>query len=120
MRLLLAAHGPRLALVRIIQPRLLHDCAAIFLDVDLPPRLGLDGLADETDRVHVLDLAARAERLSWTPHTDIDVGAQIALLHVAIAGAEITQDGAQLGDVGFRLLGRAHVGFRHDLHQRHP
>ena len=29
-------------------------------------------------------------------HRDVDVGAQAALLHVAVAGAEIAQDGAQL------------------------
>ena len=52
-------------------------------------------------------------------HRDVDVGAQVALLHVAVAGAEVAQDGAELGDVGLRLLGRAQVGLGDDLHQRH-
>ena len=51
-------------------------------------------------------------------HRDVDVGAQGALLHVAVAGAEIAQDGAQLGEIGLGLLGGAHVRLRHDLHQR--
>ena len=42
-----------------------------------------------------------------------------ALLHVAVAGAEIAQDRAQLGEERHRLLGRAQIGLRHDLHQRH-
>ena len=32
-------------------------------------------------------------------HRHVDVGAQAALLHVAVAGAEIAQDRAQLGEV---------------------
>ena len=52
-------------------------------------------------------------------HRDVDVGAQRTLLHVAVAGAEIAQDGAQLADEGHGLLGRAQIGLRHDLHQRH-
>ena len=63
---------------------------------DLPPRLVLDGLADEADRIEVLDLAARAQRRARLAHRDVDVGAQIALLHVAVAGAEVAQDAAQL------------------------
>ena len=53
------------------------------------------------------------------PHRDVDVGAQVALLHVAVAGAEIAQDGPELGDVGLGLLGRAQVRLGDDLHQRH-
>ena len=85
---------------------------------DLPARLVLDRLPDEADGVDVLDLAARAERLAGPAHRDVDVGAQAALLHVAVAGAEIAQDGAQLGHIGLRLLGRAQIGLRDDLHQR--
>ena len=50
-------------------------------------------------------------------HRDVDVGAQAALLHVAVAGAEVAQDGAQLRHVGLGLLGGAHIGLRDDLHQ---
>ena len=95
----------------IEQARLLIDRAAVLDDADLPARLGLDGLADEADGIDVLDLAARAERLARAAHRDVDVGAQVALLHVAVAGAEVAQDGAQLGDIGARLLGGAQSGF---------
>ena len=78
----------------------------------------LDRLADETDRIDILDLAACAEWLSRTAHRHIDVGAQVSLLHVAIAGAEIAQDRAQLGDIGLRLICRPQIGLRYDLHQR--
>ena len=79
----------------------------------------LDRLADEADRIDVLDLAAGAERLARLSHRDVDVGAQAALLHVAVAGAEIAQDRAQLGEERLGLLRRAQVRLRHDLHQRH-
>jgi hypothetical protein len=42
---------------------------------------------------------------------------QVALLHVAVAGAEITQDRAQLGHIGL-VLGVADVRFRDNLYQR--
>ena len=119
VRFLLGAHGARLALVGVEQPRFLIDPAAVFQNVDLPAGLHLDRLADEADRVDVLDLAARAELAAGLAHGDVHVGAQVALLHVAVAGAEIAHDAAQLGHVGLGLLGRAHVGLGHDLHQRH-
>src|SRR6185503_14275949 len=113
------AHRARLAAARVEQARLLLDRAALLDDLDLAPRLVLDRLTDEPDRVDVLDLAARAERLAGTAHRDVDVGAQRALLHVAVAGAEIAQDRAQLGQEGLGLFGGAQVRLRHDLHQRH-
>ena len=57
---------------------------------------------------------------SGAAHRDVDVGAQVALLHVAVAGADVAQDGAQLADIGLGLLGRAHVGLGDDLHQADP
>ena len=104
VRLFLRAHRPRLAGLGIEQPRLLLDRAAVFHNVDLPSCLMLDGLADKADRIDVLDLAARAERRSRLSHRDVDVGAQDPLLHVAVAGAEIAHDGAQLGEIGLGLL----------------
>ena len=60
--------------------------------LDLPARLDLDRLPDEANGIDVLDLAARAELLARTPHRDVHVGAQVALLHIAVAGAERPQD----------------------------
>ena len=42
-----------------------------------------------------------------------------AFLHVAVAGAEIAQDRAQLAQIGAGFLGRADIGLADDLHQRH-
>ena len=119
VRVLLGAHRARLAPAGIEQPRLLHDLAAALDQLDLAPRLVLDRLLDEADRVHVLDLAARAQLAARLAHRDVDVAAHGAFVHVAVAGAEIAHDRAQLGEIGRRLVGRAHVGLAHDLHQRH-
>ena len=117
MRLLLVAHRAGLALAGVEQPRLLLDPAAVLENCDLPARFIFDRLADEADRIHVLDFAARAERLPRTPHRYVHVGAQAALFHVAVAGAKIAQDRAQLGEIGPRCLGRAQVRLGDDLHQ---
>src|SRR3954466_10259049 len=85
MRFFLGAHRARLAPVGIEQPRFLVDRAAILDDLDLAPRLVLHPLADEGDRFHVLDFAAGAERPAGLAHGNVHVGAQRALLHVAVA-----------------------------------
>ncbi len=41
-----------------------------------------------------------------------------SLLHVAVAGADVAQDRAQLAQVRAGLLGRAQAGLGDDLHQR--
>jgi len=117
VRLFLGTHRARFALDAVEQPRLLIDRAAILDDVDLPARLDLDRLTDEADRIDVLDFAARAKLAARLSHRNVDIGAQVALFHVAVAGAQIAQDGPEFGDVGLRLLGRAHVGLGHDFHQ---
>ena len=81
-------------------------------------RFGLDRLADEADGIDVLDLAARAEVASGLSDRHVDVGAQVSLLHVAVASAEIAKDAAQLRDVGLCLLGGSQIRLRDDLHQR--
>src|SRR5262245_43772832 len=77
----------------------------------------LDGLADETYRIDILDFATRAKRLSRPAHRNIDVGPQITFLHVPVAGAEVTQDRTQLGDVSLCLVRRSKIWLGHDLHQ---
>ena len=61
VRVFLAAHGARFAAVRIVQPRLLHDAAAVLDQVDLAADFEFDRLLKEAEGVQVLDLAARAE-----------------------------------------------------------
>ena len=104
VRLFLAAHRPGDAARGIEEPRLLFDRAAIFQELDLAARLVLDRLHREPDRIDVLDLAARAEGGTRTTHRDVGVAAQAPLLHVAVARAEIAQDGAQLAQICPRLL----------------
>ena len=96
-----------------------NDPLIILEDADLAARLVLDGLAHEADRVHVLDLTARAEFVARLAHRDIDVAAHGALVHVAIAGAKVAHDRAQLGEIRRRLVGRAQVWLADDLHKSH-
>ncbi len=128
MGLFLGAHGARLALVGVEQAGFLHHLAAIFQNGDLAARLVFDCLLDETHRVHVLDLAARAQMgeilafhvafvIARAADRHVHVGAQVAVLHVAVAGAQIPQDLAQLDDIGRGLFGAADIGTRDDLHQ---
>jgi hypothetical protein len=118
VRLFLGAHRTGLALARIEQAGFLVDLAAILENGDLAAGFVLDGLADEADRVDVLDFAARAEIAARLAHRDVDVGAHRALVHVAVAGAEIAQDLAQLGEIGPGLVGGAQIRLGDDLHQR--
>src|SRR5690606_9442974 len=119
VRLFLGTHRTRLALAGIEQARLLFDHAAVLQYGDLPACLGLDGLADEAYGIDVLDLAAGAEGLAGPANRDVDVRPQGTLVHVPVTSAEIAQDGAQLGQIGLGLIGRAHVGLGNYLHQRH-
>jgi hypothetical protein len=118
MRLFLGTHGACFAFSGVEKPRFLVDLTAVLENSDLALRLIVDGLAHEPDGVHVLDLAARTEFRAGTPDRHVDVGPQRALLHVAVAGAEVAHDLAKLGDIGLGLVGRAHVGLRDDFHQR--
>src|SRR5262249_24850247 len=52
-------------------------------------------------------------------HRHVHVGAQVAFLHVAVTGAEVAENGAQLPHIGLGFVGRAQVGLRYDLHQRY-
>lgn len=85
----------------------------------LAARFILDGLSDETDRVDVLDFAARAEFATGTTNGNVHVGAHRAFVHIAVASAKITDNRAQLGEIGARFIRRAQVRLRHDFHQRH-
>ena len=74
----------------------------------------------ESRRVDVLDLAARAPFLrAGLTNRDVHVGAHGAFFHVAIAGAERAQNGAQLVEVSCRFFRGANVGTRDDFHQRY-
>ncbi len=119
VRFFLRAHRPRLAAVRVVQARLLHDLAAALDQLDLARDLVVDRLLDEAERVQVLDLGARAElRLALRAHRDVRVAAERAFLHVAVADLEVAHERVDLLHVRDGFLGRAHVGLRDDLEQR--
>ena len=71
-------------------------------------------------RVDVLELGLDAELLRpRAPDRDVRLGAQLALLHVRLGGADRAQQRAQLHRVVARLVGGAQVRLADDLHQRH-
>src|SRR5258706_11925391 len=85
-------------------------------------------LGDEAHGIDLLDLAARPQMLeiaglaefviaAQPAHRHIHVGAHRAFVHIAVAGAQIADDGPQLSQEGGRFLAGAHVRLGHDLHQ---
>ena len=84
---------------------------------DLPAGFVLDGLLQETEAVEVLDFPPGTERGAGAAHRDVGVAAERAFLHVAVADTDPGHQRMQGLGVGHRLLGAAHVWFRHDLQQ---
>ena len=85
----------------------------------LPLDLGRHPLAEELERVHVLELGLGAERrLAAAPDRHVGITAQRALLHVAVRDADRLKRVLEQPEEGHRLLGRAQVGLRHDLDER--
>src|SRR5436853_7177760 len=86
MRLLLRSHAIRLALIRVIQPRLLCHLASGFDRLDLPLDLVRQRIANKQEGVYVLYFRLGSELLpAARTHTDVGIAAQRAFLHVAIA-----------------------------------
>ena len=87
--------------------------------LDLPGDLGVDASRDVVERVHVLDLAARAKLVgAGRANGDVRVDAQRPLLHLCVRDAELDDRLPQELEESLRLLGRADVGSRDDLEQR--
>src|SRR5437879_12605451 len=86
MRLLLRSHAIRLALIRVIQPRLLCHLASGFDRLDLPPDLVRQRIANKPEGIYVLYFSRCSELSPATwPHTDLGIPAQRASLHGALA-----------------------------------
>ena len=128
MGILLRPHRPGFTLVRIEQTGLLGHCTARLDEVDLAPRFVFDGLLDEPERVHVLDLAPCSQMAeipgfpegligAGPANRDVDVSAKIALLHVAVTRAKGNHDGLQLLHIGRRFERCADVGLGNNFHQ---
>ena len=113
MRFLLRPHGPGRSGRRIVEPCFLQDVSAVFDDADLPAGFVLDRLLDESGGVHVLDFAARSEfARARRTHRYVDVGPEIAVLHVSVAGSQVTHDLPKLEDVGGGLLRASEIRAR--------
>ena len=104
--------------LRLVVVRLLDHAAARFVHRDLPRDLRVDPARDERERVHVLELAARAiTGLSSLAHGDVRVDAQRPLFHLGVGDAELDDRLAQQLQEAARFVGRADVRLRHDLHK---
>ena len=114
----LGAHGAGGVGLAVIEPRFLNDFAAVLEHVDLPRHFQGDGFFHEAERVQVLGFGAGTERLAGAAHGNVDVETHVALGHVTVADAQRRDDGMQLAGERHRLLGAAHVRFRHDFDQR--
>ena len=85
-----------------------------------PPRKPTPAHRPET--VHVLHFHDRRGGLPCgrvDVQVDVGVHPQAAFLHVAVGNPQVVQQELQLGEVGFGLGGRAHVGLADDFQQRH-
>ena len=81
-------------------------------------RFVLNRLLDESGGIHVLDLAARSEVAgTCRTHRYVDVGPEIAVLHVAVAGSQVAHDLPKLEDVGGSLFRTSEIREGYDLHQ---
>jgi hypothetical protein len=119
MRVFLAAHAPRFVAVRVVEARFLHHLAAVLDEGDLTLGFRFHHSHHEAHRIDVLRFRARAELVAGAAHRHVHVGAHRALIHIAVARADIAQDRTQLGEVSPGLGGRTHIGAADDLHQRH-
>ena len=57
--------------------------------------------------------------LSWPANRDVDIGAQVPVLHIPVTGAQIAQDLTQFYDIGGGFFWAANIGAADDFHQRH-
>ena len=93
---------------------------AVFEDFLLALNLVGKSVLNRLEGIDVLHLRLRAKRLlSCGTKRDIEIGAQIALLHAAVGDVDVFEDRLDLLHVGARFLGRRHVRLGNDLDERH-
>ena len=118
MRVFLAAHGARLAAVRVEQHGGLLNPVAVFNLFDLPADFVIDRLFQEAERIEVLDLAPGAEfLLPDRSHRDVGIDPEAAFLHVPVTGADPGHQRMQRLGISHRFPGRTHVRLGHDFQQ---
>ena len=118
MRIFLAAHRVSFAGIRIEQDGRLLNFTAIFQSVDLPLYFVVDGLLHEFERVEILDLATRAQFRTGMTHRHINVAAERAFLHVAVADTNPAHQRMQCFGVRYCFGSGAHIRLGNDLQQR--
>ena len=121
LRLLLRARRRRFLVARHEMERLLLHLPARLVDRDLPRDLALDSLRREVERVHVLQLGARAQlgRARGT-NGHVDVEAHRALLELGVRQVELDDGLPQELQEALRGLGVVDVGLADDLDERRP
>ena len=116
----LAPHALGELLALIPEACFLHHRLTGFVGLDLALDLVFASLLNRGEGVHVLDLHLRAEgRIRPAAHGDVHVATQGALLHVAVAHAEVTHDPADLGGIFGRLTAGAQIRLAHNLGEGH-
>ena len=119
LRLFLGAHRRRLLVARVEVERLLVDRAAGLVDLDLPRDLALDPLRREVERVHVLQLRARAQLVgAGRADGDVDVEAHRSLVELGVGQLQLDDGLAQQLQEALGRLGVVQVGLGHDLDER--
>ena len=116
---LLDPHPVGLAALLGPAPRLLDERLAGVERGRLALDLERDRPLDRPERVHVLDLDPRPERLGPARaerHVGLDT--HLAALHVRVGRADRAQQQLEFLGVAARLLGGPDVGLGDDLHQR--
>ena len=119
MRLFLRTHGLRNAALGIPCARLLHDVSAVFEDFFLPLNLVGKRVLDRLEGVDVLHFRLRSQRLlPCGTERDVEVGAQISFLHVAVGNVDVFEDRLDFFHVGAGFFGRRHIRLGNDLDER--
>ena len=119
LRLFLRTHRRRVFVAGIEVQCLLIDRAALFVDADLARDLALDSLRSEAERVHVLQLGARAkfvDALGTNRH--IDVETHRALVELRVGQPELDHRLPQQLEEPLRRLRVTQIGLGDDLDER--
>ena len=119
MRLLFRAHAISFSFGGIVESGFLRDLAARFDNADLTVDFKIQRLANEAERIHILDFSLRAKLfLSARTHADVGIATQRTFLHIAIADARVEDDFLQPGEVFVRLRGGSDIGFADNFDER--
>ena len=113
------AHDHRALAAGLPMASLLIDDAALFEHLGLTANLVGKAIMQALERVEVLELGLGTQLgLATATKTHIAIAAHGALLHGAIGDAQGHKDATELFHKQACFLGRAQVGFGHELNER--